>query len=184
MMRCTRPAPPQILVTSAVAFTKAWIAKLNAKPKGKWTWPQKGTVKSRDQIVSALQGMTDNHCSFCDSAPLGQASRKEIEHLRPKSIFPEHAFDWLNLYLACSVCNGKKQDKYDTQLLQPDAANYSFASYFILSAKGELIPNLAADQNNINAAEITIAIFDLNRVELKLERLRQIQGHPGNFRFI
>jgi uncharacterized protein (TIGR02646 family) len=46
-------------------------------------------------------------CAYCES---NEAT--DIEHLRPKSLFPEDAFSWINYVLACKNCNTTfKSDK-------------------------------------------------------------------------
>ncbi len=39
-------------------------------------------------------------CMYCEDN-----EGTDIEHFRPKSVYPEHTFDWHNYLLACSACN-------------------------------------------------------------------------------
>jgi len=56
------------------------------------------------------------YCSFCETpAPLGSL---EVEHILPKSIYPESEFVWENFLLACRNCNATKLKK-DTRQLAP-----------------------------------------------------------------
>lgn len=40
----------------------------------------------------------------------------DIEHILPKSIFPELVVDWANLTLVCSRCNNEKGAKYEEEV--------------------------------------------------------------------
>jgi hypothetical protein len=39
-------------------------------------------------------------CNYCE-----QSEASDIEHILPKSLFPEQAFTWINYLLACKKCN-------------------------------------------------------------------------------
>lgn len=36
----------------------------------------------------------------------------EVEHIKPKSLFPQDTFSWSNYLFACGPCNGPKNDQY------------------------------------------------------------------------
>src|SRR4029077_8233513 len=47
-------------------------------------------------------------CNYCE-----QNEANDIEHIYPKSFFPERAFKWDNYLLACKQCNsGYKLDRF------------------------------------------------------------------------
>ncbi len=46
-------------------------------------------------------------CVYCEDNQANQ-----VEHMRPKTLYPEHAFDWHNYLFACDLCNPEKRDKY------------------------------------------------------------------------
>lgn len=46
-------------------------------------------------------------CSYCEDS-----LADEIEHIRPKSWFPEQTFDLSNYLFACGPCNGPKSSSY------------------------------------------------------------------------
>jgi uncharacterized protein (TIGR02646 family) len=185
MTPCQRTPIPAILVQYAKEFTDAWVAKRSSNPKGDWNWPQRNSVKSDEEILKSLEQMTDGHCSFCDSYPIDGTGRKEIEHFKSKTSHPMDAFDWANLYLSCSACNGKKKNQFSEHLLRPDDSNYRFGHYFFLQADGKLIPHPGMSAENQLCANTTIEIFGLNRRGLVTERERQM-SRPSEcvFRFI
>lgn len=46
-------------------------------------------------------------CTYCEDS-LGSS----IDHVRPRSLYPEEVFIWENMILACSPCNGAKLDHH------------------------------------------------------------------------
>jgi len=128
-----------------------------------------------DEILNELKIQTNNHCAFCDRcmSPFGDAS-EEIEHFKPKSKFPEFAFEWTNLYAICTECNKIKNDRFDDLLLRPDV-NYLFVDFFwynFLSGEIEI-------QNNINqaSAKKTLELYGLNRKKLVNRRLNYLLNY-------
>lgn len=75
-------------------------------------WQSKGNANGKkvfDQIKLALEGMCVGvkACNYCEGN-----EANDIEHIYPKSFFPEFAFIWKNYLLACKQCNsGYKLDK-------------------------------------------------------------------------
>ena len=46
-------------------------------------------------------------CAYCEDSVAD-----EVEHIKPKSLFPEDTFRWSNYLFACGPCNGPKNDQY------------------------------------------------------------------------
>ncbi len=46
-------------------------------------------------------------CMYCEDAPAD-----EVEHFRPKNLYPEFVFTWPNYLYACGICNGPKNNKW------------------------------------------------------------------------
>jgi hypothetical protein len=46
-------------------------------------------------------------CSYCEDS-----YADEVEHVRPKDLYPSEVFAWLNYCYACGPCNGPKHNKY------------------------------------------------------------------------
>lgn len=46
-------------------------------------------------------------CCYCEDSVGSQ-----VEHIRPSSLYPEQTFVWLNLLLACGLCNPIKNDGF------------------------------------------------------------------------
>jgi uncharacterized protein (TIGR02646 family) len=69
-------------------------------------WDAKGGTKAGKaafaEIKQTLAGMCvgTTLCNYCEN---NEAT--DVEHVYPKSFFPERAFRWLNYLLACKTCN-------------------------------------------------------------------------------
>jgi hypothetical protein len=74
-------------------------------------WGQKNKADNpifkvvRAKLTEMCQGA--KRCAYCEDAPAD-----EVEHIRPKDIFPSHCFKWENYLYACGPCNGPKSNKY------------------------------------------------------------------------
>lgn len=120
-----------------------------------------------EDIKKALVKTYKKCCCYCES-PIGVQTYEHIEHLKPKSIFPDKCFDWDNLHLSCQVCNvSYKKDKWDAiyPILSPTldvVENY----LSIDLDTGKIIP-LGDSQRAITTIEHT----GLNRKDLVEKRL-------------
>jgi uncharacterized protein (TIGR02646 family) len=75
-------------------------------------WGSKGGKKGKDAFVEVIKELKSlcvftEVCNYCEQNEGG-----DIEHIFPKSFFPQHTFQWENYILACKQCNsGYKLDK-------------------------------------------------------------------------
>lgn len=65
--------------------------------------------KTFDAIKYALTQMCSGarRCGYCEDS-----TADEVEHIKPKSIYPEATFVWLNYLYACGRCNTCKSNKF------------------------------------------------------------------------
>lgn len=164
-----------------------------AIPLPSWTWPKVDKQKKLNHIVvEALDQIVNAHCAYCDSWPLGAASRKTIDHFRPKSRAPRLVAFWPNLFLCCDQCQEAKGTSYDRkQLLKPDR-DFDFENYFSINFETfALEPNPIATTEDQAKADYTIRALDLNRPALLKSRASEAkryrpEDHPDdlNFRFM
>ena len=62
---------------------------------------------SDKRVKTALDKWSHGKCAYCET--LINASRsQQVEHFKPKSLFPSLVYDWNNYFLACGGCNGTK----------------------------------------------------------------------------
>lgn len=116
MIKIKKPASPQILVDNKQIWTTA--LKDAIKRYGGY---DKIPSKEKESLLShyrhkdikkALFESSHSKCAFCESKP-GESGNIEVEHLAPKSLYPDLTFDWENLLPACRKCNEAKLD-FDT----------------------------------------------------------------------
>ena len=84
--------------------------------RAKASWDQKPTAlfgRLKDTLAAMCSG--NRRCVYCEDS-----LADEIEHMRPKDLFPEQAYVWDNYVLACGPCNGPKNNRF--AVLAPDDA--------------------------------------------------------------
>lgn len=122
-------------------------------------------------IKKAIKGDSFGKCIYCESK-ISHVYFGDIEHIKPKSKFPELEFDWNNLGYVCAKCNNEKSDKWDDQC--PFINPYIEDPLYFLCAVGIFIYHLAGNKRG----EITEKEIDLNRselIEMRKERIDSIR---------
>jgi uncharacterized protein (TIGR02646 family) len=163
-----RKAAPDCLVLKGSDWTSDWVLKVEAGAKSPdFSWRN---VVCETEIRDQLRSESQDHCCFCDKAPLDPLS---IDHLRPKMKFPAEAYSWENLYSACLGCQGR-QANFNELVLRPEEPNFTFDRFFDITGEFELVPNGTASSEDQERAQITIELFGLNRQALRTARRLQI----------
>ena len=69
----------------------------------------KKTNAAFNEVRQALTTMCSGarRCCYCEDS-----AGTQVEHIYPKSLYPERCFDWANYLYACSDCNGLKNNKF------------------------------------------------------------------------
>jgi len=103
------PIPP-ILAVNSDMWRNTYLAKrkiftANPSVATRKKMISAGKKYNQRQVKEALRQMFSDKCAYCESH-ITHIDFGEIEHFRPKSTFPHLCFDWDNLLLGCSVCNG------------------------------------------------------------------------------
>lgn len=97
------------------------IQKLVDKPadypgrvaKAKSEWDTKLSTNAKKDAFKAVRGTLAKmcigsvRCAYCQDS-----LADEVEHIRPKNLFPDHAFVWGNYLFACGPCNGPKSNRF------------------------------------------------------------------------
>ena len=106
--------------SARVAKAKSeWDAKMSSNAK-------KDAFKSvRETLAKMCVGSV--RCAYCEDS-----LADEVEHIRPKNLFPEHAFVWGNYLFACGPCNGPKSNRYGV-------LNGTFVDEFIRTRNGAVV---------------------------------------------
>ena len=124
MRRVTRPALPRAAQTyldkrQSSTHREIGLGTLNIEREWKVA-RQTRAVGSVLQVLRQMMGPRER-CMYCvDSHGC------DIEHFRPKAIFPRRAFQWRNLLLCCSDCGRLKGSQFPTangrpMLIDPSA---------------------------------------------------------------
>lgn len=124
-----------------------------------------------------LQAMSGDRCAFCQS----QAEQGQVEHWRPKSRFPSHAYRWKNYFPACGHCNSTKQMKWPRGVgwVRPDDAKRDPYDRFCFHEDG----TVTAAAGDRGAAK-TIEDFGLGRENLVRVRAGVITKELASLRII
>jgi hypothetical protein len=123
-----------------------------------------GNYKHADN-KEALKKAGFDKCMYCESK-ISHTYYGDIEHIKPKSIFPKLEFVWRNLGFVCAKCNGMKKDKFNESC--PFVNPYEEEPENHIIAVGAFIKHKQGSERG----EITITEIDLNRLDL-LERRKE-----------
>ena len=112
---------------------------------------ERGTApREYTRYQDAIDDLTDrlgSYCSYCErNLPVSLA----VEHIKPKSLYPELETEWTNFLLGCTNCNSTKGDK-DVQLenfLFPDLDNTFQALTYTRGGFVQIAEDLSPEQIN------------------------------------
>jgi uncharacterized protein (TIGR02646 family) len=125
------------------------------------------------QAKEALAKMTNDKCSYCEGG-INSARSGQVEHFKPKSLFPSLAYDWDNYFLACGGCNGAKGNQWPAaeEYLRPDRKDPAKHIHF-------KIDGTVSARKTSREAGVTIEHFDLNRAWLVRRRKKHLKDMVG-----
>lgn len=128
------------------------------------------------KVKEDLWEMSRGKCAYCEGG-INASRLGQVEHFRPKSLFPVLAYEWENYFLACGGCNGAKSDQWprDGGYLRPDEGNPAAELRF--ETDGTVKAERAGSE-----AEVTIEHFDLRRKWLVRRRKKLIEQMLGRLR--
>ena len=130
-----------------------------------------GVDYNHRDVKSSLMQEAHGKCVYCESR-VRDVAYGEIDHIKPKSRFPDLRRDYDNLAFCCQMCNNAKSSYYsdgDGDVVNPyvdDPGDHFRAVGPWIIAKG-----------GSERAAVTLAAIDLNRSELiesRNEKLRAI----------
>lgn len=125
-----------------------------------------GNYKHPDN-KQALIDASWGKCMYCESFVV-HIDFGDVEHIKPKSKYPELEFKWENLGFVCGKCNNRKLQKYDEEAPYINPYNDNPEEYVI--ALGSILRH----KNGNERAQLTIIDIDLNRVELVEKRQEKL----------
>jgi 5-methylcytosine-specific restriction endonuclease McrA len=169
MIRLSKRDIPPVLQQNSGQWTQALIAHATAHTK---PTDSERTRYNHPEIKTALLTETHGKCAYCESK-FRHVTYGDIEHIVPKSVRVEKTFEWLNLTVACDVCNtnkgnhfGHHEDLVDPYVVEPNEH---------LNFVGVLVFGKSCSP----AGQITETTLDLNRlplIERRKERLEALKN--------
>lgn len=165
MIRLRKQPPPQVMLANAPTWTQELLTLLQSG-----TDVPNSLLRryAHPDIKAAVTRDSHGKCIYCESKIL-HITYGDVEHLKPKSTYPELTYEWENLGLVCSKCNNKKRDRYEEH--SPPLNPFVDDPNEHLCAIGELIWPIAGSDRG----QITIDLVELNRAELLERRRRQLE---------
>ena len=162
MVRTPRSDPPLGLLRNQVK----WASRFERVRVSGGDW---ATKQAKEILKSALDRLTHGKCAYCEG-PLDAQSHFEIDHHTAKTVRPDLAFEWMNLFPACNVCNRTKASQdHGGRLLKPDEEDPE--EYLWVDATGELSAHPSLSEEGAGRVRDTIRLCGLNRGRLVSERL-------------
>jgi uncharacterized protein (TIGR02646 family) len=156
---------PAVLADNETAWTEQYLAAPIPERKSRERW-------RHAEIKAVLRQELGGRCAYCEGF-VDDVSFPHVEHIAPKSIFPERAHIWINLTSACGRCNTLKGDYWnvDLSILDPYADDVGGALVFL----GGFV-----DWRSSSAkGEVSVRRLQLNRIDLVQSRVRRLESIRG-----
>jgi uncharacterized protein (TIGR02646 family) len=166
LQRSPVPGELQIWLAERAARLRDFLSRGEAPPQALLDSYRHPPLKAH--LVAEAHGK----CVYCESK-ITHVYFGDVEHIKPKSVFPAERLDLANLTLACAQCNNAKSEFWNenTPLLNPyvDEPNHEFLIFgFIITHR----PGL-------RRGRLTIEQLGLNRpalLERRKERIELLQA--------
>ncbi len=121
-----------------------------------------------------LSGRFFSLCAYCERQCKG-----EVEHVRPKSKFPEKVYEWSTWVLACHTCNHSKSNKWprggyvDPCAKSPRSQPEAFFDFD--TKTGEIVTRTDLTPSRLRKATQTIKDLGLNAYHLLKARMHHLR---------
>src|SRR5258707_3521929 len=113
-MRRLPPRPTLLVATAGRLTSKTELIANDTNPKdaGERIYTSSRQAQWFRPITRVLKEMTGpgERCMFCSGSESSQ-----VEHFRPKAIYPLEAMAWENFFWICGICNQSKGDQFPTE---------------------------------------------------------------------
>lgn len=140
-------------------------------------------------IARALLAMGRNKCAYCECNIRKESKYMEVEHFKPKALYPDEVLNWDNLLPSCKRCNGQKDnhDVVNEPLVNP---RYDLPAAHLVFKGAYLFGKSDAGKSTVKEIElneverlVTPRVLIADRIDLSLQewqqRLRDISPlHP------
>lgn len=118
MIKVARGAEPKVLRRNGIRWRDD-LLRLKADPRATKKQIRGAEGKyNHPEVKAQLKEMFADKCAYCEhKTAVGYYG--DIEHFRPKAVYPAHTFTWFNLLFSCAICNNASH-KADSFPLDPD----------------------------------------------------------------
>lgn len=109
LRRTELPAPTAELLANEQALADELRGQKRLNVDGQWK-KVRGRAWMKREVLGSLRAMAGDRvrCMYCLDS-MGS----DIEHYRPKAVYPESMFVWTNLLLCCSRCGNCKGNRFE-----------------------------------------------------------------------
>ena len=118
---------------------------------------------------AALQAASFDKCMYCESK-VSHVYFGDVEHIRPKDLFPDLEFNWDNLGFVCAKCNNAKLNQWHDEAPYINAYEEDPGAH--LAAVGAWVLH----RNGSERGELTWRDISLNRPHLVEQRGARIKA--------
>jgi len=181
MIFVERTVKPAILRDNSETWTREYLqarADYNNNPTEdlKKIAEAKEKRYNQQEIKEALKSMFKKKCAFCEST-ITHVDYGQIEHFRPKSVYPQLCFEWDNFVLSCAICNGtgNKGNKFPLEadggpFINPTTEN---PDDFFIFDYDDILKRFVVLPKNLRAVTM-LSIIKLNREDLAEHRTKEM----------
>jgi uncharacterized protein (TIGR02646 family) len=169
MVRLHRGATPALLLEHRAEWTDRWQEIRAGRRHGDWAIP-----KAKKLLSDELRKLAFGKCAFCESL-LDVTAYLAIDHFVAKTVRPEQAFEWSNLFPICGRCNSAKGSAdHAGFLIKPDADDPE-SMLWLHPDSGKLQPKPGLDDAILHCVERTLELCDLQRGPLCTKRIEAME---------
>ena len=167
--RPTLPAPVAARLATETAAIKSHV---NSKTEAERRFNNARKTKWFKPIVDKLAELSGSgqRCMFCSGS---EAS--DVEHYRPKAVFPHLAMTWENYLWSCTPCNRSKSNRFPPHTEPGETfvnpLDEDVWEFFFIDEFGILTPCYDSKAGSLNQRAVTTRDFlDLNREAVQESR--------------
>ncbi len=121
------------------------------------------------ETLERLSGV-GQRCMYCSGSEASQ-----VEHYRPKAVYPDRTFEWDNLLWVCGTCNQFKGNRFDEGTPPINPIDDPVWEHFFIDEFGNLCAKWDSTANDLDPrAQRTIELLGLDREALQETRLARL----------
>ncbi len=172
----SRPVLPQETCERLEQETGAIFRAADPKAEAKRRYENARNALWFNPVVEKLREMTGpgERCMYCSGSESSQ-----VEHFRPKAVFPLDAMTWENFLWSCGICNLSKSDRFPpfnepgAPIINP--VEEDVWTFFFIDEFGNLTARWRPDLDDIDPrADNTIKVLGLDRDALQETRQQRL----------